>query len=108
MKILLDENVHNKLKFRFPDHDVVTVRDMGWSGRRNGELMKLMLEYEFDLLITLDKGFEHQQNFIDHPIPVLVLKVRRSDYEFLLPLVDKIRTLLTNKLPEGITVITAG
>lgn len=106
MKILLDENVHNKLKFRFPNHDVLTVRDMGWTGKRNGELMKLLLDVRFDLLITLDKGFEHQQNFIKYPIPVLVLKVRRSDYEFLLPLVDKIRAILASNLPEGVTVIS--
>ena len=107
MKILLDENVHNKLKFRFPNHDVLTVRDMDWSGKRNGELMKLMLDVGFDLLITLDKGFEHQQNFIKYPIPVLVLKVKRSDYEFLLPLVDKIRTILASNMPEGVTIITS-
>ncbi len=107
MKILLDENVHNKLKFRFPNHDVLTVRDMDWSGKRNGELMKLMLEVGFDLLITLDKGFEHQQNFTKYPIPVLVLKVKRSDYEFLLPLVDKIRTILASNMPEGVTIISS-
>ena len=60
MKILLDENVHNKLKFRFPDYDVTPVRNMGWLGKRNGELMKLIIDYEFELLVTLDKGFEHQ------------------------------------------------
>ena len=106
MKILLDENVHNKLKFRFPNHDVLTVRDMEWTGKRNGELMKLILDVEFDLLITLDKGFEHQQNFANYPIPVLILNVKRSDYEFLLPLIDKIRVLLENELSEGITVIS--
>ncbi|MBD2754509.1 DUF5615 family PIN-like protein [Spirosoma validum] len=106
MKILLDENVHNKLKFRFPDHDVATVRDMGWAGKRNGELMRFMVEYKFDLLITLDKGFEHQQNFIKYPLPVLVLKVKRSDYEFLLPLVEKIREILIDKLPNGTTIIS--
>lgn len=106
MKILLDENVHNKLKFRFPNHDVMTVWDMDWSGKRNGELMKLMVEFRFDLLITLDKGFEHQQNFKEYPIPVLILKVKRSDYEFLLPLVDSIRAILTNDLPKGVTIIS--
>ena len=30
MTILLDENVHVKLRFRFLGHDVMTVRDMGW------------------------------------------------------------------------------
>lgn len=106
MKILLDENVHNKLRFRFPNHDIVTAQDMGWSGKRNGELMKLMLECQFDLFITLDKGFEHQQNFIKYPISVLILNVKRSDYEFLLPLVDKIRVLLASELLQGVTIVS--
>lgn len=106
MKILLDENVHNKLRFRFPNHDVITAQDMGWCGKRNGELMKLMVEFQFDLLITLDKGFEHQQNFTKYPIPVLILKVKRSDYEFLLPLVDKIRVVLTSELLQGVTIVS--
>ena len=106
MKILLDENVHNKLRFRFPNHDVVTVRDMDWTGKRNGELMKLMLDVGFDLLITLDKGFEYQQNFTNYPIPVLILNVKRSDYEFLLPLVEQIRLFLATDLPKGITIIS--
>ncbi|SFE98761.1 DUF5615 family PIN-like protein [Spirosoma endophyticum] len=105
MKILLDENLHNKLKFRFPDHEVTTVRDMGWSGKRNGELMKLMIDYEFELLVTLDKGFDHQHNFNKYPIPVLVLKVKRSDYEYLLPLVSKIKAVLDSELSQGVTVI---
>lgn len=106
MKILLDENVHSKLKFRFPGHEVTTVRDMGWLGKRNGELMQLILNHEFNVLITLDKGFEHQQNFGKYPVPVLLLEVRSSKYEFLLPLVDKIRMLLSTPLSEGITRVS--
>ena len=37
MKVLLDENIPPKLKFDFvPDHEVFTVREMGWSGKKNG------------------------------------------------------------------------
>ncbi len=43
MKILLDENIPAKIKFDFgPDYEVHTVRDMGWLGRKNGELLGLM------------------------------------------------------------------
>lgn len=45
MKILLDENVHKKMRFRFPGHEVVTMGDMDWLGKRNGELMKLQRSF---------------------------------------------------------------
>lgn len=107
MRILLDENVHKKMRFRFPGHDVLTMGDMDWLGKRNGELMKLLIEHKFELLITLDKGIEHQQNFTAYPVPILLLTVKSSRYEFLLPLVDQIRQLLLTDLPAGITKITA-
>ena len=43
MKILLDENLPKQLKADFgPDYDVRTVRDMGWMGKKNGELWGLL------------------------------------------------------------------
>ena len=68
--------------------------------------MQLMTSAHFDVMITLDKGFEYQQNFTKYPIPVLLLNVQRSDYEFLLPLVDKIRAALATVLPLGVTIIS--
>lgn len=42
MKILLDENLPKQLKTDFgPDYDVKTVRDIGWLGKKNGELLGL-------------------------------------------------------------------
>ena len=39
MKILLDESLPRKLRYDFEDeHEVRTVRDMGWLGKKNGEL----------------------------------------------------------------------
>ena len=65
-----------------------------------------MINARFDVVITLDKGFEHQQNFAKYPIPIVVLSVRQSDYEFLLPLVDKIKVVLATALPLGVTIIS--
>ena len=42
MNILLDENLPKQLKADFgSDYDVKTVRDMGWLGKKNGELLGL-------------------------------------------------------------------
>lgn len=40
MKILLDESVPRKLKYDFGNnHEVWTVRDKGWLGYKNGNLL---------------------------------------------------------------------
>lgn len=39
MKLLLDENLPKRLKQDFSEHEVYTVRDKGWSGVKNGELL---------------------------------------------------------------------
>jgi len=45
MKVLIDEQLPTKLKYRFtePDFEVFTVRDIGWLGKKNGELLQLMI-----------------------------------------------------------------
>jgi hypothetical protein len=43
MKILVDESCPRKLRSDFgAEHEIWTVRDKGWLGKKNGELLKLM------------------------------------------------------------------
>tara|TARA_R110002020_G_scaffold1998_2_gene9189 strand:+ start:64777 stop:64920 length:144 start_codon:yes stop_codon:yes gene_type:complete len=45
MRLLLDENLPRKLKYRFSEaHEILTVPEMGWSGIKNGDLLKRMHE----------------------------------------------------------------
>lgn len=69
MKLLLDENLPIKLKHRFIDNDIetYTVRDMGWLGKENGELLKLMLQNNFTSFLTIDNNLSFQQNFKNYP-----------------------------------------
>lgn len=56
--MLLDENLPIKLKNYFSDiHIVTTVRDEKWSGIKNGTLLDLMQQHNFDALITKAKIF---------------------------------------------------
>jgi hypothetical protein len=49
LRVLLDENLPTKLKYRFESElfVVTTIRDQNWLGKKNGELLKLMLEKGF-------------------------------------------------------------
>jgi hypothetical protein len=56
MKLLLDENVPRQLKQDIIGREVFSVREKGWNGKLNGELLQLMLAEQFDVLITTDKN----------------------------------------------------
>lgn len=73
MLLLLDECVPRPLKQHLPGHDVRHVVDMGWGGRRNGDLLRLMLDARFDALLTVDQNLPFQQNVQASGIGVVVV-----------------------------------
>lgn len=105
MRLLLDENLPKRLKQDFPDFEIYTLHDKLWTGKSNGELLKLMMEEKFDALITFDKNLQYQQNFSKYPIAVLVLNAVDNDYETLKNLVSKIRHSISLGLKPGPTEI---
>ena len=107
MKVLLDENVTKLLKKDLLDeHEVFTVRDKGWESFSNGELLKKMIEDNFEVLITFDGNLSKQQNFNKYPIPVIVLSAYRSYYARLIPIIPRLKAILQRDLPIGTTVIS--
>ena len=98
-KLLLDESVPRPLAASFsPQFDVLTVQEMGWAGSQNGRLMQLASEHGFDALITVDQGFEYEQNPATLPIPVIILIAVRSRVQDLRPFVPQAVTLLHRSL----------
>lgn len=103
MKILLDENLPKRLKKDFPEHKIYTVRDMGWNGKTNGELLRFMLKEKFDILITFDKNLKYQQNFSNFPVTVLVINAEDNSYLTIKNFVPKIKSKLSAE--PGVSVI---
>ena len=99
MSLLLDENLPKHLKVNFGDYEIKTVRDMGWNGVKNGELLKLLIKHNFDALLTCDKSLQQQQNFAAYTITVFVLSARINQYEELTELSSKVKFDL-QKQPE--------
>ena len=73
MRILLDECVPRRLRQQLSDHDVRTVAEVGWAGRKNGELLQLMSGQGFEVLLTVDQSIRHQQNLRARRISLVVL-----------------------------------
>ena len=98
MKLLLDESIPRRLKHELSQHEVTTVPERGWAGKKNGELIELA-SGSFDIFITVDQGLEYQQNLANVEIAVIVLRARTNRFADLKPLVPKILEALKNARP---------
>lgn len=74
MKLLLDECAPRRLKNYFVGHDVSTIEQAGFKGLKNGNLLRAA-EGTFEVLITVDKNIEYQQNTAALPLIPNALKV---------------------------------
>lgn len=98
MRVLLDENLPRALAAELTGHHVSTVQSMGWSGTKNGELLR-RASGRFDALLTMDKGFRHQQNLSVLGLRVVVLRAQSTRMVHLRPLVGTILTTLDDLPP---------
>ena len=95
IRLLLDENLPKKLKYRFgEDYHVSTVSEEGWSSFKNGDLLQLMHQTGIHYFITGDKNLSYQQNYLQWNVQLIVLNARNNQYETLLPFVEKIKKLI--------------
>lgn len=81
MKILLDECITKRLKPHLTEFEVFTVSQMKWNGIKNGELMALCVDNNFDLVLTIDKNLMFQQNLDKYKLTVAVLNSLTSKIE---------------------------
>ena len=104
MKILLDECLPIDLRLSFSIHEAHTVQWAGLKGKKNGELLEAAELAGYDALLTIDQGFEHQQNLIGRRIAVMLLVAPSNQIEDLTPLVPAALVALATVKP-GCTVL---
>jgi predicted nuclease of predicted toxin-antitoxin system len=105
MKLLIDECVPRRVKFLFADggHECQTVREAGFSGKENGELLALAEEH-FDVLLTIDKNIRYQQNMTGRSIAILIIRPVSNDLDDILPHIpqalDSLKSLKPGQIVE--------
>lgn len=98
MRIVLDENLPRSLVRTFgPDHQVVTVQELGFAGMANGILLT-RLEGNFDVFVTADKNLRYQQDLAGRSLAIVELPTNR------LPVL----TTMTAMIVSAVTSATPG
>ena len=98
MRVLLDESLPDELRSEIAGHEVYVVRQFGWSGLKNGELLKRSAG-RVDVFITADQNLEYQQNLHDLPVAVIVLMARTNRIQDMRPLIPRLLQELAQLAP---------
>jgi predicted nuclease of predicted toxin-antitoxin system len=101
MKILLDECVTKKLKKHLEIHKVFTVANMNWLGLKNGNLMKKAIEEGFDVILTIDKNLQFQNNMNRYEVSIVIFHCENSKIETLIPFVAEFENQPVLSLKQG-------
>ena len=94
MKILIDENIDVRFKNELSLFDTQTVKDKGWTGIKNGKLLELAAQNEYDVFITLDSNIKHQQKLSKYKLHILIIKAKTSRLNHLKLFIPKIQNLI--------------
>jgi len=104
VKTILDEDAPHKLRLHLPGS--VTVAHMGWSGMKNGELLKAAEEAGFEVLITGDQSMPQEQNMSGRKLALVTLSA--IEWPIIKHHVAKIAAAVAAAKPGTITRVDVG
>ena len=85
MRVLLDECVNQRLRNYLPGHDCESAEYAGFAGLKNGELLNAAESAHFDVLLTVDRGLEYEQNLAGRRIAIIIFRTKSIALQDLLP-----------------------
>ena len=93
MRLLRDEHLPISLSAGLHGHAVDTVSGRGWTGIKNGELLRRSTG-QYDVLVTMDRSIEFQQRISTLPFGIVPVRARSNRMEDLRPLVPSMFSAL--------------
>jgi hypothetical protein len=102
-RVLFDENMPRRLRRELANYEVRTVQEEGWSGLKNGELLRAAQD-RFDVLVTGDKRLQFQQNIAAFKIAVVVVSVASIAPASVRSILPRIREAIEQARPGTVTV----
>ncbi len=79
------------------------MQGLGWAGAKNGALLRAAREAGFEVLVTVDRNMEYQQNIPASGLALVVLRARSTRVPDLLPVVPAPLAVLPDAQPGTVT-----
>ena len=104
MRVLLDESIPVDFARDLQALDAQTVIGLGWAGLKNGALLR-QAAGQFQVLVTMDKNLQFQQNLAAHAIAVVLIRARSSRIDDLRAYVPQILAAVAASEPGKVRVV---
>ena len=88
MQVLVDEPVPRRFARLLTGHKVQTVQLAGWSGLKNGELLRTAVDAGYEVFLTVDRRIPYQQTLSKYAIGVIILLAPSNRFSDLEPLLS--------------------
>ena len=106
MRLLLDECIDVRFRHDIVGHHVETARYAGLATYKNGELLR-RAEGRYDVLVTIDKGMQYQQNMQGMSLALVVMRPRSSRIAVLRTLLPELHVALATAKPGQVAIVPA-
>jgi predicted nuclease of predicted toxin-antitoxin system len=107
VKLLLDECLPADLRHSFSVHETHTTEWAGLKGKKNGELLDAAEILGYNVLLTIDQGFVHQQNLAGRRIALLILLAPSNQIEDSAPIAPAALAALADIQPGSVVRVKA-
>ena len=104
MRVLLDESIPIDFAQDLSALDAQTVIGLGWAGLKNGALLR-QAAGQFEVLVTMDKNLQFQQNLSAHAIGVVLIRAHSNRIDALRPFVSQILAAVAASEPGEIRIV---
>lgn len=85
--------------------EVLAVSQQGWSGTKNGALLRLAENAGFGAFLTADQSIQYQQNLSASKLRVIVFNAPSNRMEHIGPLVPQAMAALRQMVPGELRII---
>ena len=106
MVVLLDENLDHRLRLHLSPHEVFTVAFRGWSGLKNGTLLRTAEESGIEVFLTGDQTLAFEQNLAGRRIAIVVLS--SIELPILRGHLGRIRDAIDSAAPGSLQLVECG
>jgi hypothetical protein len=103
-RLLLDENLPRLLGLRLTGHHARTVQQSGWSGLKNGHLLRRAAD-SYDVFLTMDRSIPFQQSVSGLDISVLIVRAPSNKLASLEAFLPAILAAIPLCLPGTVSVV---
>jgi predicted nuclease of predicted toxin-antitoxin system len=94
MRVLLDNNIPVRFLDLLLGLNATHVKDVGLSDLLDGPLLDA-IDGHFDMLVTMDRSLQHQQNLSDRSFAIIVLRAKSNRLLDIAPLADPLKLQLS-------------